>query len=506
MKFRIRKKWIIRFIIIILFIGSIGFIWYKYQIKRGAGGYTEILNSESFFQNYERIGIKNISILHPKSDYFIPNQNVILKSGIIQSISPVENIDSSIQYIDGTDKFLIPGLTDTHVHLLDSKNDLLLYFANGITSIWEMFGNQTHLDWKIEYQEGNLISPELFIATGKVGSQKGAYGWGSKYFGGQINFTSVETTRKGIKNFKQKGFDAIKLGSFLNEEIYDAIIDEAKKQHLPVLGHLSTDVGLERMYKSGLSELAHVEEITKNVMSDFGGMDYDNTAEFIDYLKSRADSIAINLRENYIAVSTTIWLMESLPEQKFNLDNFLKTLEIEYANPALIEGTIIRKGWLSGNNHYENLEIKNDFEKRQKSEIWWKAYVEAIHIMTKALRDNNTPILAGTDANATCVVPGFSLHNELESLVNIGLTSSEAIYSATVAPSKWMKKKSGEIKIGYEADLVLLSANPLENIAHTKSIEFVFADNFYLTKNNREKLLENLKKVNNESRNINITK
>lgn len=506
MKFRIRKKWIIRFIITILFIGYIGFIWYKYQIKRGAGGYTEILNSEAFFQNYERIGVKNVSILEPEADYFITNQNVILENGVIQSIYPVENIDSSIQYIDGTDKFLIPGLTDTHVHLLDSKNDLLLYFANGITSIWEMFGNQTHLDWKKEYQEGNLISPELLIATGKVGSQKGAYGWGSKYFGGQINFTSVETTRKGIKNFKQKGFDAIKLGSFLNKEIYDAILDEAKKQQLPVLGHLSTEVGLERMYQSGLSELAHIEEITKNVMSDFGGMNYDNTAEFIDYLKSRADSIAINLRENDIAVSTTIWLMESLPEQKFNLDNFLKTLEIEYANPALIEGTIIRKGWLSGNNHYENLEIKNDSEKRQKSEIWWKAYVEAIHIMTKALRGNNTTILAGTDANATCVVPGFSLHNELESLVNIGLTSSEAIYSATVAPSEWQKKKSGKIKIGYEADLVLLSANPLKNISNTKSIEFVFADNFYLTKNNREKLLENLKKINNNSRNINIEK
>ena len=506
MKFRIRKKWIIRFIVIILFIGSIGFIWYKYQIKRGAGGYTEILNSESFFQNYERIGIKNVSILHPETDYFIPNQNIILKNGIIQSINSVENFDTSVQYIDGTNKFLIPGLTATHAHLLDSKNDLLLYFANGITSIWEMFGNQTHLDWKKEYKEGNLISPELFIATGKVGSQKGAYGWGSKYFGGQINFTSVETTQKGIKNFKQKGFDAIKLGSFLNQKIYDAIIDEAKKQHLPVLGHLSTNVGLEKMYKSGLSELAHVEEITKNVMSDFGGMDYDNTTEFIDYLKSRADSIAINLRENDIAVSTTIWLMESLPEQKFNLDNFLKTLEIEYANPALVEGTIIRKGWLSGNNHYENLEIKNDSKKRQKSEIWWKAYVEAIHIMTKALKDNNTTILAGTDANATCGVPGFSLHNELELRVNIVLTSSEAIYSATVAPSEWKNKKSGKIKIGYEADLVLLSANPLENRAHTKSIEFVFADNFYLTKNNREKLFDSLKKVNNKSRNINIEK
>ena len=186
MKFRIRKKWIIRFIITILFIGYIGFIWYKYQIKRGAGGYTEILNSEAFFQNYERIGVKNVSILEPEADYFITNQNVILENGVIQSIYPVENIDSSIQYIDGTDKFLIPGLTDTHVHLLDSKNDLLLYFANGITSIWEMFGNQTHLDWKKEYQEGNLISPELLIATGKVGSQKGAYGWGSKYFGGKL--------------------------------------------------------------------------------------------------------------------------------------------------------------------------------------------------------------------------------------------------------------------------------------------------------------------------------
>ena len=102
--------------------------------------------------------------------------------------------------------------------------------------------------------------------------------------------------------------------------------------------------------------------------------------------------------------------------------------------------------------------------------------------MTKALVDNKVTIMAGTDANVATVVPGFSLHNELESLSKSGMTNAQALYSATVAPSNWMKSNTGKIKIGYNSDLVLLSKNPLDDIKNTKTIEYVFFDKYIIDK------------------------
>ena len=124
--------------------------------------------------------------------------------------------------------------------------------------------------------------------------------------------------------------------------------------------------------------------------------------------------------------------------------------------------------------------------------------------MTKALVDNKVTIMAGTDANVATVVPGFSLHNELESLSKSGMTTSQALYSATVAPSNWMKSNTGKIKIGYNSDLVLLSKNPLDDIKNTKTIEYVFFDKYMIDKTQIATILKAIEDANNENRNIKI--
>ncbi|HRM46493.1 MAG TPA: amidohydrolase family protein [Flavobacterium sp.] len=124
--------------------------------------------------------------------------------------------------------------------------------------------------------------------------------------------------------------------------------------------------------------------------------------------------------------------------------------------------------------------------------------------MTKALVDNKVTIMAGTDANVATVVPGFSLHNELESLSKSGMTNAQALYSATVAPSNWMKSNTGKIKIGYNSDLVLLSKNPLDDIKNTKTIEYVFFDKYMIDKTQIATILKAIEDANNENRNIKI--
>ena len=160
-------------------------------------------------------------------------------------------------------------------------------------------------------------------------------------------------------------------------------------------------------------------------------------------------------------------------------------------------------GWLPGKNGYE-YDGKDDTNAKKLSLIYWNTYAEAIHIMTKALVDNKVTIMAGTDANVATVVPGFSLHNELESLSKSGMTNAQALYSATVAPSNWMKSNTGKIKIGYNSDLVLLSKNALDDIKNTKTIEYVFFDKYMIDKTQIATILKAIEDANNENRNIKI--
>mgnify|MGYP000359684337 CR=1 FL=1 len=292
--------------------------------------------------------------------------------------------------------------------------------------------------------------------------------------------------------------------SFLNKEIYKAINDEAKKQGIQTVGHLSYSIGLNGLYSSGQSQLSHIEEITKNTMEDYTGIVYNTPNEYLDYLNKKCDSIAIKLKKNNIVVASTVSVIESIPKQNFDIENFLKSIELEYENPGLIEGSRLAKGWLPGNNSYENMDIKNNPELIKKSKIFWKTYVEAYYIMTKALIRHGVTITAGTDANVTGVVPGFSLHDELESLSRCGMSNSEILYAATIAPAEWMQRNTGKIKIGYDADLLLLEKNPLKHIKNTRTINTVIANGKFLDRKELDKMLQSVKEANNTSRKISI--
>lgn len=504
MKRKTIKKWTLGIILIGITVSIVSWIGIKSQINHHLGKKTERVNTSKFNIISEPLAIKNISTLVPDCSQMLDSMTVLINDGKIINVGKDINITSDYKIVDGTGKFLIPGLVDTHVHLHESKNDLLLFLANGVTHISEMFGNETHLKWRNEAEKGAL-SPKIFVATRKVGSQKGLMRKiKSRYFGSQVNFTSPKNARKAVRAFRDEGYDAIKLSTFLNENIYNALTDEAKKQNIPTVGHLTSKVGLKGLQTSGQSQLAHIEEITKNTMRDFGGMDSSNTEEYLAYLRKNANANAIKLKEIDMVVSSTVFIIESIPKQNFDITNFLKTIELTYQNPGEIEGSNFSKGWLPGNNSYENMDIKDDIELTEKHKLFWKTYVTAIHIMAKALIDNGVTITTGTDSNTAGVVAGFSLHDEFESLYNCGMTNSQILYAATVAPAKWMQSNAGKIKANYRAHLIILDKNPLEDIKNTRTINSVIFNGKLLDRKALNNLLQSVKEANNKSRKISI--
>ncbi len=503
MKNKSIKKWTIGVFLIFTFLGIVSCVGIKSQIKQHTGGKTEVVDTSFFNPITDPIAITNVNVLSDDCSEMLEGMTVLLEEGEIKAVGKNIKIPTKHRVIDGSDQFLIPGLIDSHAHLQRSKNDLLLYLANGVTSIAELFGHDRHLNWRTDAQNGAL-SPNLFVATRKLGSQKGLMPKVRSWFGARKNYTSVGQARRAVKKWKQKGYDAIKLSSFLNTDIYDALIDEAEKQDIPAIGHLSLDVGLEHFYISSQSQLAHIEEVVKNLQNSFGGVNSSNAEAFLKYVEGQADSISFKIKQNNIPVGTTINLMESLPMQMFQCEQFVKEIELEYANPGQVEGSRMAKGWLPGNNHYQNLNTLKDSEWQRHLEIYWNAFVKAIHIVTKSMIKNNVTLIAGTDSNATGMVAGFSLHDELTSLNNVGMSNAQVLRSSTSLAAEWMKIKAGKIKTGYKADLVLLQKNPLEDINNTRSINAVISNGKFLDRDLLDKMLQAVKNANNRSRKVNI--
>lgn len=479
------------------------FLWADNELNKVLGKSTEVIDISSILKPTEIIHLKNANVLAEDCTHFIKNQDVIIKNGKIIHVGENQQINKNAVIIDGTNKYLIPGLIDSHVHLKESKNDLFLYLVNGVTSVREMAGRPIALEWK-KTIEKNGIGPRLFVASPVLySSESGLTGSYYTWTRQSINFSTKAEAEKEIKHLKEQGYDAVKMYGFVNPEMFKTTVEIAQKYNIPVIGHIPL-VTLETFYQSGQKEVAHVEELTVKTIDDFGKSISKNPEEYLAYLKTRSVQIAKKLNENNISVTSTVWLCESFLNQRFDLKLKLKEIELKYANPKIIEGTPLYKlGWLPTKNGYE-YDGKDNPDTKKLSLIYWKTYAEAIHIMTKVLVDNKVTVMAGTDANVATVVPGFSLHDELQSLSKSGITNAQALYAATVAPSNWMKRKTGKIKVGYDSDLVLLSKNPLENIKNTKTIEYVFFDKNRIDKVQITAILKAIEKANNENRSIKI--
>lgn len=500
-----KNRWFKRVLYAIIILSGVFFgvfIWADNELNNVLGKSTTVIDITSIVKPSGVIQIKNTNVLSEDCTYFIKNQDVVIKNGKIITLGEHQLLDNNFTIIDGANKYLIPGLIDSHVHLKESKNDLFLYLVNGVTSVREMAGRPRSLEWKKEIQK-NAIGPRLFVASPPVFSESGVAGYYYSWTRQSINYSNKNDAAKSIKKIKDQGYDAVKMYGFVNPEMYKTTIAVAKENNIPVIGHLPL-VSLETFYTSGQKEVAHIEEITIKTIDNFGKSVAKNPGDYLNYLRTHSEQIAKKIKKNNISVTSTVWLCESFLTQRFDLKSKLKEVELQYANPKIIEGTRLYKlGWLPGENGYE-YDGQNEPEARKLSLTFWKTYVEAIHIMTKALVENKVTIMAGTDANVATVVPGFSLHNELESLSKSGLTNAQVLYSATVAPSKWMKTKTGKIKIGYYSDLVLLTKNPLENIKNTKTIEYVFSNRYMIDKPQIKTILKAIEDANNENRKVKI--
>jgi imidazolonepropionase-like amidohydrolase len=391
-----------------------------------------------------------VTVLPMDGDLALPDQTVIVEGERIGALGPTTEvrIPASARRIDGRGRWLLPGFTDAHVHLY-SRVELPLYLANGVTSVLNLHGHPAHLRWRREIAHGERLGPRIFT-TGP-------------------SFASPHTPEEAVRLVAEQaaaGYDGVKIYNQVGRAEYPALAAEAKRLGLLFTGHVARAPGFETVLAHGQS-IAHAEEYT---YSFFNPLE-DGDDSHIVYDEARIPEAVRLTREAGITVTPTLSTYRDILRQAEDLAHYLENPELRYLAPwlrATLEPAL---------NRYQNRYSPEELARMHVSFALQKKLV-------LALARAEVPLLTGSDATCIGPVAGVSIHEELAELVGAGLTPLEALRAATVAPARHLDRSggSGTLRVGQRADLVLLAADPLADIRHTRRIAGVMAAGRWLDK------------------------
>jgi imidazolonepropionase-like amidohydrolase len=377
-------------------------------------------------------------------------------------------VPKNAQVIDATGKFLIPGLWDMHVHLAKAgENALPMFLANGVTSVRDMGGDYAEvLKWRKQAAAGERLAPRIKTAGAILESAQHVErmkrrGTVEAVEKSRLPIATPEEARKAVDLMASLGVDFIKVRTVASPETYKAIIEEAKLKGLTVVGH---------------------QIVSPDVLIEAGQKSVEHTFSPPVILNPKHAEIYKRMAEKGVHVVPTIVVAE-------------KSLFVSYDDAKLIvedmKGKIdFRRKYLSG---YLIEDWKEQLEEKKRPSPFDIAKLKDVLIKElQEMHKAGVRLMPGTDVAILLIYPGYTLHDELQLLAKlVGLTPMEALVSATRYPAEFfgMQNTLGTIEKGKIADLVLLDANPLDDISNTRRITAVVFNGRYLSKELRERML-----------------
>lgn len=462
--------------------------------------------STVLFEN--AICIENISTIDPL-DGLKENQTVIIKEGKIHQIASSNELILSPKnkIIDGTGKFMIPGLWDAHVHfafmeeLAPSMLDLFL--AYGITSVRDTGGEIGFVkEWKDKATANPTTAPRVMIAGPLLDGTPNVYdGSDAGHPPLSVGLNSVEAVKNQVIFLDSLGVDLLKAYEMLTPEQFSMITKLAKEKGLKVTGHVPLSMDVISASNAGLNSMEHMRNLELSCASNSEDL-WKQRLELLDFGKADPGGI---LRSRIHAAQRSN-AIENYDENKANevLQVLAKNETWQIPTLALNTGSVRRP--------FARPEFQESFQYLPDSiESKWKSAIEDRADRTLSAFDHDyhqwkmnmvskihsagIDIMAGTDCPIFFLTPGRSLHEELAVLVEAGLSPLDALKTATFNPAKYfnMENELGSIKENQWADLLILNANPLEDIENTLDINSVIKQGKYHAPEDLKKIFDGLK-------------
>jgi imidazolonepropionase-like amidohydrolase len=392
----------------------------------------------------------------------VADATVTIRDGrIVSIVSGRTPAPRGAKRINGRGKFLMPGFTDMHMHLENDRGmriwtgdktlpdgfvqlqDILTpYLANGVTQIFTLTAMSETIGQRVDVESGRVLGPHIATAALIDGTPPM---WP---LGMTRAAATPEDGRQAVRDASAEGYEFIKVYSKLTLETFTAIVDEARKHQMRVVGHIpQREKNLtEQFFQPGFDLVAHAEEFAQQTNPPA----MDAIPRYVEMA-----------RRNGTWLTATLSLDERIVE--------------EIRDPASLEARPEMRYLLPG--EYQVVMHDNPYLKdRSAGRIdYVQRVVDFNRELVKAFVAAGIPVLTGTDAPVPGMVPGFSLHDEFAALARAGMSNRQVLEATTRLPAEWLGTigDRGTIEAGKRADLVLLDANPLDDIANTRRIAAV---------------------------------
>ena len=419
------------------------------------------------------IAVTKVHVIDMTSEQTRDNYTVMVRDGRITALGPASEIDvpASIEAIDGSGAYLMPGLADMHVHTSGIPLAYSLFLANGITTIRETSGMAKYLEWSRGVEEGEILGPTIYT-TGPT-----LHGSSSEEPRGNPDavLTTADEIRTEVANQYEAGYRILKLYDFLSAEAFRAAMEEAKARGMYTVGHVPYSVGIEGVTEAGMDELAHIHSFHQDFFKHF---DPENVFDEYPIEEHRIPEIVAMVKAAGTRICVTLIVNQALLDSQ-DLDSYLQrpmqSYELPWAEPYMRSAA-----WY--------------FNKMWPGPYLEETYLPWLYRLTKALHDAGVMLVLGTDSGVTGLVHGFSTQEELSLLVKAGLSPYEALLTGTrnAAIASGDGDDWGTIEVGKRADMILLADNPLDDIRNAQRIMGVIKAGRWLDREELDRMLDDV--------------
>ncbi len=411
--------------------------------------------------------ITNVHVINVRDGSIDEEKTIVVDSGkIVQILDQVSELPGEATIIEGSGKFLLPGLAEMHAHIPPEEagrayieETLFLYLSNGVTTIRGMLGHPVHLELRQQAADNQLLSPRIFTSSPSLNGNTAK---------------TPEEARKLVTTYQEQGYDFLKLHPGLTLDVFEEIVKTAREVGIPFAGHVSVDVGIRRALESGYASVDHVDGFLEGLVPESAKVNPNENGFFGYNFTSLADTSKIHelveMTKQY-----KVWVVptQSLFDRWFSpeaAETLAQAPEMKYMPAATLDNWVNSKKNLVGDPNYKAAQ--------------WEQFNNIRKKLIYQLHKNGHGLLLGSDAPQVFNVPGFSIHHELNGMIEAGLTPLEAIQIGTLHPARFFDREGefGEIKEGASADLLLLNANPLQDITALKNLAGVMVRGQWLSK------------------------